>query len=133
MDSGDEERRHIAIEVASRVRNPDVVRLLVKRLRGRIGRKLREPSSLELIRALGSLRDPEALDTLQTIVELKRWWSPFSTGAARREAAAAIGQLEGPAAHRLAIALAGGPDKDLADAARSGMHARPEPPEEEDE
>ncbi len=133
MDSDDEERRHIAIEVASRVRNPDVVRLLLKRLRGRIGRKLREPTSLELIRALGSLRDPDAFDTLQTIVELKRWWSPFSTGPARREAATAIGQLEGPAAHRLAIALAAGPDKDLAEAARSGMRARPEPPEEEDE
>ena len=132
LDSDDEERRHIAIEVASRVRHTDVVRLLAKRLRARIGRKLREPFSLELIGALGSLRDPEALDTLQTIVELKPWWHPLSLRAARREAAAAIGQLEGPAAHRLAIALADGPDRDLAEAARSGMRVRPEVQEEDE-
>ena len=132
LDSDDEDRRHVAIEVASRIRHPDVVRLLVRRLRDQMGRKLREPTSLELIRALGRLRDPQALDPLQEIVERKRWWNPFAPQAARVEAAAAIGQLEGPAAHRLAIALTNASDREVAGAAEAGMRARPAPSEEDE-
>jgi HEAT repeat protein len=132
LDSEDEERRHVAIEVASRVRHPDVVRLLLKRLRGRFGRRLGESSTLDLIKALGGLRDPEALETMREILALKRWRHPFSLTALKREAAAAIGQLEGAAAHRAALALAGGSDAELAEAVRSGMRARPEPVEEDE-
>ena len=130
LDSDDEERRHLAVEVASRVRHPDVVRLLVNRLRNRLGRRLKEDSTIELIKALGRLRDPDALETMRDILALKRWRHPFSLTGVRREAAAAIAQLEGPAAHRVALALANGPDNDLADAVRSGMRARVETPEE---
>ena len=132
LDSDDEDRRRVAVEVASRIRHPEVVRLLVDRLRQRLDKGLREPSALELIRALGFLRDAAALDTLERIVALRHWWSPFSFAAPRREAAAAIARLDSQAARRVAIALASGNDRSVAEAARAAMHAQPERPEEDE-
>ncbi|MDD5562351.1 MAG: HEAT repeat domain-containing protein [Thermoanaerobaculaceae bacterium] len=119
MDSDDDSRRQVAIDVASRIRHPDVVGALVKRLQESIGGRLREASSLDLIRALGRLRDPAALGVLQEIVALKQWRYPFSLTQPRREAAAAIARLEGADARRLASALVRSRDADVAEAARA--------------
>ncbi|MGD1146394.1 MAG: HEAT repeat domain-containing protein [Thermoanaerobaculaceae bacterium] len=132
LDSEDGERRRVAVEVASRIRHPDVVGLLLDRLRRRMGKGLREPFSLELIRALGILRDPASLETLQQIVALRQWRYPFLLTAPRREAAAAIAHLEGPAARRAAISLASGKNRTIADAVRAAMHAQPEAREEDE-
>ncbi len=53
------------------------------------------PTSLDLIRALGRLRDPAALGILREILALKQWRYPFPLTEPRREAAAAIARLEG--------------------------------------
>ncbi|HVN77242.1 MAG TPA: HEAT repeat domain-containing protein [Thermoanaerobaculaceae bacterium] len=132
LDSGDDGRREAALEVASRIRHSDVTRLLLDHLDSRVGKRLKEPFSIEVIRALGTLRDPDALELLQRVVALRQWRYPFSLRLARREAAAAIARLEGPAAHRAAIALAASRDRSVADAARAAMHARPDVREEDE-
>ena len=132
LDSDDPDRRRVALEVASRIHHPDVVRLILDRLRRRLGKGLREPFSLELIRTLGLLRDPSALETLRQIVALRQWRYPFLLTAPRREAAAAITHLEGPAARRVAISLASGKDRNIANAVREAMHAQPEAREEDE-
>lgn len=121
LENEDEERVRAALSVASRIRHPAVVRALTERLRGQIGMKLREPLTMDLIRALGRLRDPRALSALQEILELKQWRYPFTLAPLRREAAMAIAQLEGAEAQRVVQQLATSRDQELAEAVRQGL------------
>jgi hypothetical protein len=130
LDSEDEARRKVALEVASRIHHPDVVRALYERLQVRVGNRLREPFSLDLIRALGRLGDPAALPVLQEILNLRQWRYRFSLAPIRREAAAAVARLEGQDARRLALELAEGRDAATAEAARVGL-AQDEEPEDD--
>ncbi len=132
IDSPDDEKWRVGIDVASRIRHPDVVAALVRRLRDNIGNRLREPASIDLIRALGRLRDPGALDVLREILALKQWRYPFPLSEPRREAAASIARLEGAEASRLAAALARGRDSDVADAARVALGAQPKETEDDE-
>jgi HEAT repeat protein len=125
IDADDDERQRTAIEVASRIRHPDVVAAIVRRLREHMGNRLREPISLDLIRALGRLHDPAALGVLREILSLKQWRYPFPLTELRREAAAAIARLEGSAAGRLATALARSRDLNVAEAARDALRSQP--------
>jgi HEAT repeat protein len=129
VDSPDDEKRQVGIDVASRIRHPDVVGALVRRLRESLGNRLRDAASMELIRALGRLRDPAALEVLRAILALKQWRYPFPLTEPRREAAAAIARLEGEEARRLAASLARSRDGDVAEAAREAL-SRPEEREE---
>ncbi len=131
IDSPDEERRRVALDVASHIRHPDVVRIVIERLRSRIGNRLRDPFSLDLIRALGRLRDPAALPALREILGLKQWRYAFPLDAARRESAAAIARLEGPDARKAAMELARGRDADVAGAVQAAFHGRGEAAEDE--
>lgn len=131
LESEDEERVRVAATVASRIPHPAVVRALSERLRAQIGMKLREPITVDLIRALGRLRDPRALPVLQEILELKQWRYPFTLAPLRREAALAIAQLEGPEAQRAAQQLAAGKDPELAEAVRQGRRLAATREEEE--
>ena len=132
IDSADDERRRVGIDVASRIRHPDVVGALVRRLRENIGNHLREPASLDLIRALGRIRDPAALGVLREILALKQWRYPFPLTEPRREAAAAIARLEGSEAGQLAAALTRDRDGDVAEAARVALRAQTEKEEDEE-
>jgi hypothetical protein len=130
LDSEDEARRKVALEVASRIHHPDVVRALYERLQLRIGNRLREPFSLDLIRTLGRLGDPAALPVLREILSLRQWRFRFSLAPIRREAADVIGRLEGQDARRPALELA--EDRDAG--TTEGARARPEQEEDpEDE
>ena len=131
LDSEDEERRRVAIEVASRIRHPDVVRALLERLSPRIGGRLREPFTLELINALGRLRDPAALPAMREILEMRQWRFSFSLAPARREAAAAVARLDGPDARALTLELARSDDQAVAEGVRMAMQARREPEEDQ--
>lgn len=123
LDSPDPERQKVALHVASRIRHPAVAKLLGDRLRARLGMRLREPLALELIRALGRLRDATSLPLLREILELKQWRLAFSVAPLRREAAVAIAQLEGADAAQLARKLAADKDPELAAAVRSALQA----------
>lgn len=131
LESEDEDRVRVALSVASRIPHPAVVRVLVERLRAQAGMKLREPLTVDLIRALGRLRDPRALPALQEILELKQWRYPFSLAPLRREAAMAIAQLEGAEAQRLVQQLATGRDQELVEAVRQGQRLAATREEEE--
>ena len=131
LDSSDEQVREQALSVASRVRSAPVARALAARLKGRIGMPLREPFSLDLIRATGRLRDPVALPVLKAILGLSQWRVPFPLTIPKREAAIAIAQLEGAEAHALAARLAGEGDHELAAAVRGAMKAPSEAEEDE--
>ncbi|MGQ9495335.1 MAG: HEAT repeat domain-containing protein [Thermoanaerobaculaceae bacterium] len=132
LESEDDERVKAALNVASKIRHPGVVRVLVNRLRQQFGMKLREPLTLDLIRSLGRLRDGRALPVLQELLELKQWRYPFSLELIRKEAASAIAQLDSPEAQRLAGALAAGKDKALAEAVRRGLASTTKAEEEEE-
>lgn len=132
LNSEDDERVKAACNVASKIRHPGVVRMLVERLHHQFGMKLREPLTFDLIRALGRLRDGKALPVLQELLELKQWRYPFSLEPIRKEAAAAIAQLESPEAQRLAGALAAGKNKALAEAVRRGLASTTRGEEEEE-
>jgi HEAT repeat protein len=131
LDSDDEERRRVGLEVASRIRHPEVVGALLERLSPRIGGRLREPLSLELIYALGRLRDPAALPALREVLALRQWRYSFSLAPARREAAAAVGRLEGPDARALALELARSGDRAVAEGLLMATQARREAEEDE--
>jgi HEAT repeat protein len=130
LDSDDEERCRVALEVASRIRHPEVVGALLERLSPRIGGRLREPFSLELIHALGRLRDPAALPVMREILAMRQWRYPFPLAPARREAAAAVARLEGPDARALALELARSGDQAAAEGVRMATHRRREPEED---
>ncbi len=123
LDSDDPDRQTVAVRVASRIQHPQVVRALVERLRARRGSKLREPVTVELIRAAGRLRDPAFLPVLASILGLSQWRHAFALGPLKREAAAAVATLEGEEAARLAHTLATGKDRELAGAVRAAMQA----------
>jgi len=131
LDSDDEERRRVALEVASRIRHPEVVGALLERLSPRVGGRLREPFSMELIHALGRLRDPAALPVLREILALRQWRYPFPLAPVRREAAAAVARLEGPDARAVALELASGGDQAAAEGVRTATRRRREPGEDE--
>ncbi len=131
LDSEDESRRRVALEVASRIRHPEVVQALYERLQLRLGNRLREPFSLDLIRTLGRLGDPAALPVLQEILNLRQWRFRSSLVTVRREAAAAVARLEGQDARRLALQLASGRDKGTAEAAKEGLQRKDEPEEDD--
>lgn len=130
LDSDDEERCRVALEVASRIRHPEVVGALLERLSPRIGGRLREPFSLELIHALGRLRDPAALPIMREILALRQWRYSFPLAPARREAAVAVARLEGPDAHALALELARSGDQAAAEGVRMATQKRREPEED---
>jgi HEAT repeat protein len=131
LDSPDEERRRVALEVAARIRHPDVVRALLDRLSARIGGRVREPFSVELIRVLGRLRDPAALPALREVLAMRQWRYSFSLAPVRREAAAAVARLEGPEARSMSLELARSSDRAVAEGVRMAMQAVREPEEEE--
>jgi len=126
IDTADEDRRKVALDVASRIDNPHVVHALVQRLQARVGMRLREPFSTDLIRSLGRLRDPLALPVLRQILALKQWRFPFPLRQVRREAAVAVASLDDPTAHRLALTLASDRDPEVAAAVRQALHKQPE-------
>jgi len=126
LDSEDEERRRVALEVASRIANPHVVRSLVQRLQSRVGMRLRDSFSVALIQALGRLRDPQAVAPLREILALKQWRFPFPLKSVRREAAVALASLDGTEARRLALALTSDRDPEVAQAVREALHKQPE-------
>lgn len=130
LDSEDEARRKVALEVASRIHHPDVVRAIYERLQLRVGNRLREPFSLDLIRTLGRLGDPTALPVLREILSLRQWRYRFSLVTIRREAAAAVARIERQDARRLALELAEGRDAGTAEAARAGLEQEEEPEED---
>jgi HEAT repeat protein len=130
LDSDDEERCKVALEVASRIRHPEVVGALLERLSPRVGGRLREPLSLELIHALGRLRDPAALPVMREILALRQWRYSFPLAPARREAAAAVARLEGPDARALALELARSGDQAAAEGVRMATQGRREPEED---
>jgi hypothetical protein len=133
LDNPDERRRAAAVNLASRIRHPQVVRLLAERLRQRLaGRAREEPLTLELIRALGRLRDAAALPVLQQLLALKQWRHLSSIAGLRREAAVAVAMLEGAEARRVATALTADRDAQVAAAVRSALR-RPAPAREESE
>lgn len=121
LDSEDEERQITAIRVASRIRHPQVVRALADRLRARRGGQLRDPVTVELIQAAGRLQDPAFLPALTAILALSQWRHAFALGPLKREAAAAIAQLEGSEAAALARKLAADKDRELAAAVRAAL------------
>ena len=132
LDSEDEQRRRVAIDVASRIRHPDVVRAapraaLTPDRRPAAG----AVHALELINALGRLRDPAALPALREILEMRQWRFSFSLAPARREAAAAVARLEGPDARALSLELARSDDQAVAEGVRMAMQARREPEEDQ--
>jgi HEAT repeat protein len=131
LDSNDEERRRVALEVASHIRHPDIVRALLERLSPRIGGRLRERFSLDLIYALGRLRDPAALPAMREVLALRQWRYPFSLAPARREAASAVARLEGPDARALALELGRSSDRAVAEGIRMATQAPREPEEDE--
>jgi HEAT repeat protein len=131
LDSEDEERRRVGLEVASRIRHPEVVGALLERLSPRVGGRLREPFSLELIYTLGRLRDPAALPVLREILAMRQWRYSFSLASVRREAAAAVGRLEGQDARALALELARSGDQAVAEGLLMARQARREAEEDE--
>lgn len=129
IDSEDANRRAAALAVASRIPNPRVVRALLDRLQHQSGMRLREPFTIDLIRALGRMRDPSTLAALQAIADLKPWRYPFSIVPLRKEAAAAIAQLGSAEARHIAAALARDREPEVAAAARAALQ-RPQAQEE---
>lgn len=123
LGSEDEDRRLAALSVASRVPHPAVVQGIIEALRRQTGKKLREPYTVELIRALGRLGNPAALDVLSRIVGLRQWLSPFPLTALRREAALAIAAIDSPEARALARTLATDRDAAVAAAVRRALAA----------
>ena len=121
LDSDDQERQVAAVRVASYIRHPQVARALADRLRARHGSKLREPITTELIQAAGRQRDPVFLPVLKSILSLSQWRFTFSLAPLKREAAAAIAQLESDEAAQLARKLASDKDVDLAAAVRAAL------------
>ena len=122
LDSDDPDRQTVAVRVASHIHHPQVVRALVERLRARQGGKLREPLTVELIRAAGRLGAPAFLPALKSILELSQWRHTFALGPLKREAAVAVAMLDGPEAAQLARALSADKDRELAAAVRAAMH-----------
>ena len=94
VDDPDPGRSVAAIEVASRIRHPDVAAALASRLRARTGARLREASTVALIRAVGHLGEAVALAPLRRILGIRQWLSPVSLREVRREAAAAIALID---------------------------------------
>lgn len=106
VDGDDVAHQAVAVDVAAQIPHPAVVRGLADRLRQRLGMRLRETVALDLIRALGRLRDPAALPVLRQVLDVKQWRVPFSLDAVRVEAATAVARLAGAEADRLAASLA---------------------------
>jgi hypothetical protein len=131
LDGPDEKRARAALSVAARVPHPDLSAALVQRLLERIGRRLREPLTLDMIGALRRIHDPSAFDALERIVHLHQWRYPFSLSSIRAEAAAAIAAIGTPAARRLADELGRDRDPEVARAARAVQPRRDEPLEDE--
>ncbi|MGE5236656.1 MAG: HEAT repeat domain-containing protein [Acidobacteriota bacterium] len=122
IQSEDAARMRVAVDVASHIAHPEVVAGLLAALQQRIGIRLREPVVLDLLRALGQLKDPAALPALRRVCELRQWRYPFSVSPIRREAALAIAQLPGDQAHEVATGLARDHDAELAAAVRAALH-----------
>jgi HEAT repeat protein len=123
LDSLDERRARAALSVAVKIRHPEVANALASFVNDRIGLRLRDPFSKELIRALGRMRDPVVLPVLEKITLLKQWMYPFMLTEVRAEAAAAIAALEDPAARRLCEGLRHDRDPVVAKAALGRQQA----------
>jgi hypothetical protein len=123
LDSDDPERQVAAVRVASYIRHPQVAKALAERLRARIGSRLREPISVELIRAAGRQRDPVFLPLLISVLDVSQWRHRFSLAPLKREAAVAIAHLESEEAAQLARKLAADKDAELAAAVRAALQA----------
>lgn len=123
LDSDDPERQVTAVRVASHIRHPQVARALADRLRARRGNMLREPITIELVQAAGRERDPVFLPVLKSILDLSQWRYRFSLAYLKREAAAAIAQLDSDEAAQLARKLAADKDVELAAAVRAALQA----------
>jgi hypothetical protein len=127
----DDERLLAVVGVASRIRHPAVVRALAELLQERLARRQRDDGVLvELICALGRLRDAAALGALRQVVELRQWRSSPALAHLRREAAVSIAMLDSGEARRVAMALTGDRDADLAAAVRAALERPARAPEE---
>ena len=131
LDHEDEARRQVALDVASRITHPRVVRAIQQRLHDRVGMQLRDPFSVELVRALGRLRAASSLPLLRSIVGLRQWRFPFPLTTVRREAALAVANLEGAEARALAESLVRDRDPEVAAAIREVLERRSDPEEAE--
>ncbi len=125
----DVDRRLAALSVAARIRHPAVVEALAAELDRRRGKKLLEPYTLELIRALGRLGDPLAVTALARILKMRGWLLGAALSPLRREAARALAHMDAPEARALLAALATDRDEGVARAARTVPQAAM--PEEE--
>lgn len=121
LRSDDEERRLAVLGVAARIRHPHVVQGVVEELRRQSGKKLRDPFTLELIRALGRLGGPQAVEALVRIVNLRRWLVGPHLSVLRREAALALARIDDPQARAAAQALAADRDEAVAAAVRHAL------------
>ncbi len=119
--AGDDERRLAVLGVAARIRHPAVVQALVQQLHHRSGKQLREPYTLELIRALGRLADPAAVGELVRMLELPRWRVGEALRELRREAALALVRIDSDEARALVSRLAADRDPAVAAAVRRAL------------
>ena len=125
IDGEDAERRDAALRVASRIPNDALAAALASRLRARLGMRLREPFSFQLINALRTMRSPESLEVLQEIVALRQWRYPFPINSLRREAALAVAAIPTPEARAVAESLTQDRDETLANAVRGALRTTP--------
>ncbi|NWF99605.1 MAG: HEAT repeat domain-containing protein [Thermoanaerobaculaceae bacterium] len=125
----DEERRLVVLGVAARIHHPAVVRALTEQLHQQSGKRLREPYTIELIRALGRLADPAAVGELARILELPRWRVGEALSELRREAALALVRIDSEEARTLVSRLASDRDPAVAAAVRRALRT-PAPVEE---
>ncbi len=123
IDGEDPERRDAALRVASRIPNDTLAAALASRLKARIGMRLREPFSFQLINALRTMRSASSLEVLQEILALRQWRYPFAVNSLRREAALAVAAIPTPEARALAESLTRDRDEVLARDVRSVLHA----------
>lgn len=121
LGSADEERRLAVLGVAARIRHPGVVQGVVEELRRQSGKKLRDPYTVELVRALGRLGGPQAVAELVRIVNLRRWLAGPHLATLRREAALALARIDDPEARAAAQALAADRDASVAAAVRHAL------------
>lgn len=111
LSSGTDQSREAIMHTITLLRDERAAPLFVYILRHVDHRGPLASIYLRAIESVGALRDPEAVDVLkQVLYRGGEWWAPWRTGAMRRAAAAALGQIAtGEAAAVLEEAARSGP------------------------